>query len=763
MKYNLERIKYFLKLTICTALMSFNLCAQDVVNFYKQPPVNLSDFYINNQISSFSRDFIFNSQFFRDYNNGIFFNSQNFDGEYEMCLILHPWYYIFVTPVLNINPHPAYVYAVTYNYEVVSFPFHINCAYSNGAICEESDPDCSTHKRELTLPIEDNNHFAYYPNLGYMQYVNPPTPTATDKLFLKTPIQSFTDVFSDPVNATLISGCFKSNGGIVSQRQALPHSVIKIALNLHCGPNTTDPIIKTQTYYYDNTRGRMRYYPFKACNSMINGGSINTSQHDVVFYPEIIYDENNPPDYQNTNSNSILTNGTLNYFPVSENILPPTCTSATNIPLPTDFYDPHTILNSNLNTYSNIAVNSYLMFPAPFTLQSCLLRGVDGYYPAGYDAPSTNTPTYLTLKPGIRHSYFIDQNTDLNIINPTEKEIYNPSEATITASNFVFPQDYTFKTIRGVYPSEAEALASRIIENGCDANTDLREVPVKTDLTTENTTDAVNFPLSALPATQHLYASRYYLENNSKLTVQQCVSLFDCTFDVKQGATLLFDDYPTHYGKEDYSYDRANTRFKIQTLGGAVLRNYNDVQYLQNGDITQTLPLHYKAIREIYAGSNVDPDQDIPKQDYVAQGGSNITMQAGEVIYLKEGFHAMSGSNVHIMPTSPGGSAGPCNLPIAARMAAATQQHQQKKYETLPALNIYPNPTANVVKLHNRFMPLKAERLVIVDVYGRTVYEQVNFNSILHTPDFSHEPNGMYLAKVMQQGKTETLKFMVQH
>ncbi|HMU78264.1 MAG TPA: T9SS type A sorting domain-containing protein, partial [Bacteroidia bacterium] len=168
-------------------------------------------------------------------------------------------------------------------------------------------------------------------------------------------------------------------------------------------------------------------------------------------------------------------------------------------------------------------------------------------------------------------------------------------------------------------------------------------------------------------------------------------------------------------------------------------------------------------IREIYAGSNVDPDQDIPKQDYIAQSGSNITLQADEVIYLKEGFHAMSGSNVHITPTSPGGSAGPCNLPNAARMAAHIQQHQQKKNETLPGLGIYPNPTSNVVKLHNRFMPLKAASVIILDVYGRIVYDQTNFNSTLHTPDFSHEPDGMYMAKVIHHGKTETLKFMVQH
>jgi hypothetical protein len=55
-------------------------------------------------------------------------------------------------------------------------------------------------------------------------------------------------------------------------------------------------------------------------------------------------------------------------------------------------------------------------------------------------------------------------------------------------------------------------------------------------------------------------------------------------------------------------------------------------------------------------------------------------------------------------------------------------------YLSQPCINM-------LIKLHNnRFMPLKAASVVILDVYGRMVYEQTNFNSTLHTPDFSHEP-----------------------
>ncbi|HRS08795.1 MAG TPA: T9SS type A sorting domain-containing protein [Bacteroidia bacterium] len=752
-------------IAMCCLLQQIVL-SQDIINPYLSYSTNQypSIFYGGNVPLNYNFE---HPMVFGDISSYKSPNNLYYLGEYELCVRKHFWWDLLGFE--NV-PFPTNV-SVSYQYEMVSFPFTMNCAFTNSTNQNSSDPPgCNFESTQ--------DRFLYMPDPSSTQHVNTLTEdywvysvnglTWSNKLYNKTNIQKIdASGYSSGVLAgagspyianTLVSAAFEATNGIGNSngnedRKAIPHTVIKHTLNLHNGVNASPSnIVLSYFFYYDNTRGRMRFYPFVPINSQ--GGSQNS--HDVIFVPEIItnlhqdnagnYDK--PHEYDdNYNSDLILPGGVLNYFPTGELPLYPLCgNSPCSLPLPG-------------NTFATGPFVDFI-YPSPFTLYSAPLRSSGSQYLAGYEL---NQSSQIAPLPGIRHSYFIDQNTDLNIINPTEKEIYNPSETTITASNFVFPQDYTFKTIRGVYPSEAEALASRIIENGCDANTDLREVPVKTDLTTENTTDAVNFPLSALPATQHLYASRYYLENNSKLTVQQCVSLFDCTFDVKQGATLLFDDYPAHYGKEDYSYDRANTRFKIQTLGGAVLRNYNDVQYLQNGDITQTLPLHYKAIREIYAGSNVDPDQDIPKQDYVAQGGSNITMQAGEVIYLKEGFHAMSGSNVHIMPTSPGGSAGPCNLPIAARMAAATQQHQQKKYETLPALNIYPNPTANVVKLHNRFMPLKAERLVIVDVYGRTVYEQVNFNSILHTPDFSHEPDGMYMAKVMQQGKTETLKFMVQH
>ena len=495
----------------------------------------------------------------------------------------------------------------------------------------------------------------------------------------------------------------------------------------------------------------MRYYPFVDQNYL---GSLST-EHDVIFVPEIITNEHKDiyGDYDyphiyddNTNSDIILPGGALNYFPTAN--LPTGYQLCQNpgydVPYQSDIFADGTFI--------------YYLFPSPYTLYSSPLRNAGGTHLAGYIA---NGQSQVISRPGIRQSYFIDQNTDLNIINPTEKVIYNPSEATITANNFIFPQGYTFKTIRGVYPSGNDALAARIPENGCNSSTDLRDVPVVTDLTSENPEDAANFPLSTQALTKHLYASRYYMENNSKITIQNCVRLFDCTFDVKQGATLLFDDYPTHLGKEDHSYDRQDCRFKIQTLGGAVLRNYADIQYLQNGNITQTYPLHYKAVSKIYAGNDVDLDSDVPKQDYVVNSGANVTLQANDVIYLEPGFHALSGSIFHAIASSPGTSIAPCTPSAFSQRMAATTQKESKPLPEFK-ISVYPNPTNGILKFHNDFLPFIAQQLTIEDAFGRVVYSRSKYNS-MESIDFSSQPDGMYVALISSNGITSAVKFIVQH
>jgi hypothetical protein len=746
---------------------AFSSSAQDIINPYLKPPVasNYMNYHSSNSNNPFDHDFEITEPILRGtyyYNNSsLNFNLQNYAGEYEISLVVHPWYYLFMEPNL-INP--PRIFTISYNYEVVSFPFQMDCIYSTGN-CTEQAP-CSTHVRILTLPIEDNTHFTHPLNGNYFQYASIPITGASDKLYLKTPTNDFFSYYSSgnlgglvrPAN-TLISAYFFINSGANNGRYNLPHSIIKCNLNIHCGPTENDPIIKTISYYYDNTRGQMRYYPFRACNaSIVNGSAVNPADYDLIFYPEILYGSNS---YQNADHDLILADGSLDYFPFAENTAPSSSCNSTTLNLPTSGsnYNPLNKLYYHNNTYNNIGANSSLIYPSPYSLQSNLLRGYDGHYLAGYDEPLPNSPN-LTDKPGIRHSYFIDQNTDLNIINPSDKIIYNPSEATITASDFIFPQGYTFKTIRGVYPSPVDAANANILSNGCSP-CDLRDAPAKSDLTSENPDDAVNFPLSAQPATQHLYASRYYLENNSRLTIENCVRLFDCTFDVKQGATMVFNDYPARFGKEDHSFDRADARFKIQTLGGAVLRNYADVQYLQNGNITQATPLHYKAVNEIYAGNNVEPDADVPQQDYVVQNGADVTLEAGDVIYLKDGFHALAGSTFSAIASSPGSSSGPCTpVSVSLRRAGEAGSNTETKENSIQA---YPNPSAGMFKLHQHFMPFAAHKITILDTFGRTIFSKSNFNSFTDKIDLSDQPNGIYVALVQSDSKIQSVKLIVNH
>lgn len=401
---------------LCLCIIYNESICQDVINPYRTNSTLMLDYLLSNNQSSYNHNLIFNNLYFSSYNNWNTFNSALYDGEYEICLKLHPWYYLFIAPVLSINPHPSYIFSISYNYETVSYPFHLDCSYSSGN-CSNSDPDCSTHTRQLTLPVEDANHFTYLQGLNYFKYMNPPNANVTDKLWMITPLQTFNDVFSDPNNATLNSACFKSLNGITSARYSLPHSIIKYTLNLHCGPDLTYPVVKSMSYYYDNTRGRMRFYPFTSCNNPSGPGG--TGEHDVIFFPEIL---NGWGNYDNSDPQIILTQGTLNYFPLSENSIPTGCNSQINLPNNMTDYDPYALLLSQANTYQNITINSNYIYPAPYTLLSSPLREVNGYCLAGYTIdPATG---YITTRPGIRQSYFIDQNTDLNIINPTEKVIF---------------------------------------------------------------------------------------------------------------------------------------------------------------------------------------------------------------------------------------------------------------------------------------------------------------------------------------------------
>ena len=250
----------------------------------------------------------------------------------------------------------------------------------------------------------------------------------------------------------------------------MPHTVIKHTVYVHCGVLTSiapyPPILYSFSWIYDNTRGRMRYYPFCPCNSCPS--TCTEQYYDIAFTPEILYRKNSPGHYYSESDNTIiLPDGTLDYYPYDD--LPsiaPCNMSQTFIPANGSLYAVN----------ANISAHPY--FP-PYSLISAPAMQWRADHLAGYD---NSQPNVLVKLSGIEHTYFIDKNIDLNLINSTEKNIYNPSEVNIAANNLVFPAGYTFKTILGRIPSWHEVNYANAVDNG-GPYSDPRDVPVPVNVT----------------------------------------------------------------------------------------------------------------------------------------------------------------------------------------------------------------------------------------------------------------------------------------
>ena len=651
----------------------------------------------------------------------------NYKGEYEILLYDLFWH----------TDAPYSSLAKSFKYEVVSFPFTMSCALNTQGCASTSQ------NRNLEMPSNYNSSTNLWDD--YLNRLSLGSFDATGRSFIPT-----VGTCPDPNHNCLISVFLYENYGVtfpLCNRDYLPHSVIKCTINLHCTADINDPIISSFSFYYDNTRGRMRYYPF----SNTNLGPPQPIDHDVIFLPTVLKDWCEDMLYDDNESNALYTDlvGTINQYKVSE-INNNGCTSTlSNLNVPT----------SNTDVFYNGAIFNY-PYPSPETLIEAPLKETYGTTLAGYQTMGANTG--LVKNDGIIHHYHIDKNIDLSIINPTEKTIYNPSEVIITsnATNLIFPEQYTFKTINGSLPNINMATDDDIPENG-GPYSDLRDVPVTTDLSTESTTDAVDFPLSAQTATKHLYASRYYLENGSKLTIQNCVRLLDATFDVRQGATLWCTAYPTILGKEDHSFDRNHTRFKFQTLGGAVLRNGAAFQYLQNGIITQTIPLHYTATNAILAGKDVETDNDVPKNDFSIEATGDVTLEASNTIYLKEGFRAKDGCSFRAF-TQPQGFSVACPAFQSGPSPGNRLMNTEKSSGSLATLQALPNPSQQgLIKLSYSGLPINDKKIEVRNAMGKLIYQKNEFMSATDLINLTSEPNGLYLATVYFENRSESVKIIL--
>ncbi|MCD4746544.1 MAG: T9SS type A sorting domain-containing protein [Bacteroidales bacterium] len=393
-------------------------------------------------ISSFS----FTQDFPNPYNVddlwGVTFNPYEpdyYDGEYDISITALHWYADYCN------------YAKSFKVEAVSFPFIPTCY-----------PGCiGTTGR--TFNVIDND----YGDITFDEWTGKGWDWNEWIIFSELDIHPLEQQSGNYM--ALLSTAFVTY--LPSQsRVLLPHTVIKHTIYIHEFTSHDDNIVDSLVWIYDNTRGRMKFYPFYRSNVSQAG---NPGRFDVMFNPKINCDEgghlwwgevsndnwyNSPPLTYN--------NGSINYFPKIDNKPPP-------------FYP---LNNCNFLLYNCVGIH-----PPEYSLLFSPLRNSNGSAYAGFDNQghyNTNNSGSYYIDEGIEHVYDIQTAIDLTIINPSEKIIYNPSRCIISTNDpLIFPSGYKFLTVHGKYPDRNDVDYWNVnywIPQGFNFE-DLRDVPVPSD------------------------------------------------------------------------------------------------------------------------------------------------------------------------------------------------------------------------------------------------------------------------------------------
>lgn len=599
-------------------------------------------FYIFLSGSSFSQDLF---DFYRDFSEpGPYYRDdqimdtyfegrsifQSYQGEYVIYANDLPWIpYMLRNSSGNID---LTQFLLTYQFEVVSFPFMPANSFSGAA------DGLSVRNLFLpTVPLEPNGR----------KWICSSDPTNATDLWNKTlefPFEysSTGDVYASQSHPnTLVSAAFGNVDGFNLNRIVLPHTVLKHTIKLHCGTSISDPVLSSIVFYNDLTRGTMREYPF-------NNSNVPQAQqfHDVTILPRIITSgsslgstygktaqcdfENPYPGFNTLCDGDMLIDtkaNTLNYTPFNL--------------IDDDFCNLVPVANQ-VNSYTDFsfyglgsdAYTEHLPLPNYALVNSTGTKNIYGELPAGYlGVNASNTLDRLASVPVV-HQYNIDQNILLDQINQADKVIFNPSEAWVSADNLHFPTNYTFKTIRAIYPYLQDVENENTPENGGPYNsTDPFDPNYLTNLNV--TTDLFkDFHVSnpAYPDNEHNYASIYHLVNGSKIIVEPCVRIFDATFEVSQGSEIVF---------ENWSTNQVNVaRYNLLYEGGTVTKCNEDF-FFQNKNESERI-LKWKAGNSIRAGENVDLSSN--SGVYKIVSGSEVAFIANNFISLETGFDSETGS-----------------------------------------------------------------------------------------------------------------------
>lgn len=711
---------------------SISCMSQDIINPYED--------YSFSTISNFPENKIVNS--ISGYHYTPFFSNVNtlYDGEYEIII-----------DKLDLNWFNYASNAKSYKIETVSFPFTMDCAYF--------PLGCSgnTLARDLYMP---NTVF----NLITKKWGD---------LSLETPFPGLlysswhNGISYNETGQSLISAAF-NNGATTVGRSQLPHTILKQTLYIHCGG---DPFVKDYvdsiSWYYDNTRGRMRYYPFFNDNTH-NSSSGSNVVHDVLFYPEFIYlkttngGQDHP--YNFNQQNALLNYNALNYFPYNEIEAQSFCSiSQAQKPI----YDPNNPAAFTFPAHNCIFPASNMLFSAP-------LRNFNGTFLAGYEyindpsGPGTDRAEVNLSQIGIIHNYFIDKgypDIDLNWINPSEKIIFNPSDVAIgprigssNLVNLIFPSGYSFKTILGVYPSVEEVIAANNDPENGGPFSDLRDVPVPVyakyfyDLSAlqndPNYPDLRTFDDPNTTVNEEF--GNYTIKNHGKITVEECVKIFDANFYIEEGGTLVFNNFPTVLFPSQRSF-----AIPSGLGGGAILKNYSNIQNLQRTKVIQDYELKYIALNEINAGNYVSSGNDYT----IEANNTDVKFEAGQTIRLEPGFTAKEGCKFVATCKPITYSTKICNTPAQPSSSNRFSQTNNSNSSSATAsfdkvgensINLSPNPTTGIFAL--QVQNINGEfTYEVSDIYGRKVLS--NNSKLANTNiDLSEQPHGMYIVSLSANG-----------
>lgn len=715
-------------------LISLNSNSQDLFNFYRD---------YSAPGPSYRLDEIMDTYF-----EGKSIFTQSYNGEYVIYANDLPWTPNMLSGPLNNLDLTNFL--LTYEVEVVSFPFMPNGAFEGAAD--------GLSIRNLYLPAvllsPNGNRWICSSDLSH----------ATE-LWNKTNEYAFEnsptgDVYADQSHPnTLASYAFRSVGGFDLDRIVLPHTILKHTIRFYCGRTTSDQVLSTIVFYNDLTRGTMREYPFNNSNSYTS-----PTFHDVIVSPRItastncitnIYGKSSQCDFENpfpgvntTCDGSLLLDtkaNIINYTPFNLsdddfcNIVP--STSQVN--------------SLNDHSYYGVGNGSYtehLPIPNYALVNSTGTKNYHGEYPAGYSGVNSFGFLNRLASSPVVHQYWIDQNILLDLINPIDKVIFNPSEAWVTASDLRFPTNYTFKTIRAIYPYLQDVLAENTDKNGgpyeendsFDPNY-LTNLNVTTDLFKD-----FHIVDPAYPSDNHKYASIYHLDNGGKITIEPCVRIFDATFEVNPGSEIAFENWSTNQINVE--------RYQLLYEGGTVTKGDENFLF-QNMNEGRKI-LQYKAGNSIKVGENVDINSS--PGTYTALSGAEIKFRANNFISLESGFDSELGSflDAQIEPVAIP-ACGPLKL---GRKNYENQTSNLEKFG-ISYFECSPNPINSNSVLMFKIGNKSNVTLQIFNSLGQlisTICDEKQMQSGSYTYNISKTDvnPGIYFAKLVADNESKSLKFI---